>query len=112
MGDQEIINVLKLANNNEIQFLQEKVDYLRNHLWSLEIEVKNKEYNLSTLDNRTRQLTYRSIPLEDKSIRQVSSNMGLPRRNDFNKINDGYKIYDDSDTEVIYASGDWHNVIS
>jgi hypothetical protein len=111
MGEQEIVNVLKLANNNGIQFLQEKVDYLRNHLRNLEIEVKNKEYNLSTLDNRTRKITYRAIPLEDKSIRQESSNMGLPRRNDFNKINDGYKIYDDSDTEVIYASGDWHNLI-
>jgi len=111
MGDQEIINVLKLANNNEIQFLQEKVDYLRNHLWSLEIEVKNKEYNLTTLDNRRREITYRAIPLEDKSIRLVSSNMGLTRRDDFNKINNGYKINDDSDTEVIYASGSWHNII-
>jgi len=27
MEEQEIVNVLKLANNNEIQFLQEKVDY-------------------------------------------------------------------------------------
>jgi hypothetical protein len=42
MGEQEIVNVLKLANNNEIQFLQEKVDYLRNHLGNLEIQVKNK----------------------------------------------------------------------
>jgi hypothetical protein len=50
MWEQEIVNVLKLANNNEIQFLQEKVDYLRNHLRNLEIEVKNKEYNLSTVD--------------------------------------------------------------
>jgi hypothetical protein len=65
MGEQEIVNVLKLANNNGLQFLQEKVDYLRNHLRNLEIEVKNKEYNLSTLDNWTRQVTYRAIPLED-----------------------------------------------
>jgi hypothetical protein len=84
MGEQEIINVLKLANNNEIQFLQEKVHYLRNHLRNLEIEVKNKEYNLSTLDNTTRKISYRAIPLEDKSIMQVSSNMGLTRRDYFN----------------------------
>jgi hypothetical protein len=111
MGEQEIVNVLKLANNNGIQFLQERVDYLRNHLRNLEIQVKNKEYNLSTLDNRTRQITYRAIPLEDKSIRWESSNTGLTRRNDFNKINSGCKINYDSDIEVIYASGDWHNVI-
>jgi hypothetical protein len=78
----------------------ENVDYLRNHLRNLEIEVKNKECNLSTLDSRTREIACRAIPLEDKSIRQISSNRGLPRRNDFNKINNGYKIYDDSDTEV------------
>lgn len=72
MGEQEIINALKLANNNEVQFLQERVDYLRNQLMKLEIDVKNKEYNLSTLDNRTRQITYRATPLDDKSIRPVS----------------------------------------
>jgi hypothetical protein len=76
------------------------------------MEVKKKEYNLSILDNRTRELTYRAIPLEDKSISQISSNIGLTRRNDFNKINNGYMINDDSATEVIYASDDWHNVIS
>ena len=92
------------------QFLQERVDYLRNQLRNLEIEVKNKEYNLSTLDNWTRQVTYRALPLEDKSIRQVSLNMGLTREDDFNKINNGYKINNDSDTEVMYASGDWHNL--
>jgi hypothetical protein len=111
MGEQEIINVLKLANNNEIRFLQERVDYLRNHLRNLEIEVKNKEYILSTLNDRRREIAYTAIPLEDKSSTQLSSNMGLTRRNDFTKINNGYKIYDDSDTEVIYASGEWHNVI-
>jgi hypothetical protein len=111
MGEQEIVNVLKLANNNEIQFLQEKVDYLRNHLRNLEIEVKNKEYNLSTLDNRTRKITYRALPLEDKSIMQVSSKAGLTRRDDFNKINNGYMINDDSDTEVVYANSSWHNLI-
>ena len=106
MGEQEIVNVLKLVNSNEIQLLQERVDYLRNQLRILEIEVKNKEYNLSTLDNRTRQITYRAIPLGDKSIRHVSSYMGLTRRNDFTKISNGYKINHDSDTEVIYASGE------
>jgi hypothetical protein len=98
MGEREIINVLKLANNNEVQLLQERVDYLRNQLRNLEIEVKNQEYNLSALDNRTRQITYRAIPLEDKSIRLVSSNMRLTRRDDFNKIKNGYTINDDSDT--------------
>ena len=39
MREQEIINVLKLANNNELQYLQEKVDYLRNQLNMLELQI-------------------------------------------------------------------------
>ena len=30
MGEHEVINVLKLANNNELPYLQDKVEYLRN----------------------------------------------------------------------------------
>jgi hypothetical protein len=36
--------------------------------------------------------------------------MGLTRRDYFNKINNSYKISDESDTEVIYAAGSWHNI--
>src|SRR5207344_2313750 len=36
MGEQEIINVLKLANNNELPYLQEKVEYFRNRINNLE----------------------------------------------------------------------------
>ncbi|PWU79895.1 MAG: hypothetical protein DLM72_15020 [Candidatus Nitrosopolaris wilkensis] len=109
MGEEEIINVLKLANNNGIQLLQERVDYLRSHLTNLEIEHRNKEYNLSTLDSSTKELTYGtngvySIPIEDKSIRPVYSNTRLTRRNVFNN---NYQISDDSDTEVFYADGSW-----
>ena len=49
MGEQQIINVLKLANNNEIPYLQERVDYLRDQVRKLEIEYKNREYNLSRI---------------------------------------------------------------
>ncbi|MDP9288967.1 MAG: hypothetical protein M3P08_12320 [Thermoproteota archaeon] len=69
----------------------------------LENEIKKKEYNLSTLNNRTRQLTYRGDEIypmnstkeltyradkiyptlmDDKTIRPVSSNMRLVRSND------------------------------
>ena len=30
MAENEVINVLKLANNNELSYLRDKVDYLRN----------------------------------------------------------------------------------
>ncbi|MDQ6668818.1 MAG: hypothetical protein M3Y53_11430 [Thermoproteota archaeon] len=78
------------------------------------------------MDNRTGELTYREdgmYPMSslhsttaltysedglycnigDRSIRPLSSNMRLTRRYD-------YKISDDSDTEVIYATGSWHNL--
>ena len=38
MGEQEIINVLKLANNYELSFLQEKVEYLRTEIDNLELK--------------------------------------------------------------------------
>ena len=38
MGEQEIVNVLKLANNNEVSFLQEKVEYLRTEINNLELK--------------------------------------------------------------------------
>lgn len=38
MGENEVINVLKLANNNELRDLQEKVEYFRNQIRNLELE--------------------------------------------------------------------------
>jgi hypothetical protein len=44
MGEQEIINVLKLANNHQLEHLQWKVEYLRNEIDMLEIQ-KTKSTN-------------------------------------------------------------------
>jgi hypothetical protein len=38
MGKQEIISVLELANHNQLQYLQWKVEYLRNDIDMLEIQ--------------------------------------------------------------------------
>jgi hypothetical protein len=38
MGEQEIINVLKLANNHQLKHLQWKVEYLRNDIEMLEVQ--------------------------------------------------------------------------
>jgi hypothetical protein len=37
MSENEVINVLKLANNNELPYLQEKVEYLRHEINNLEL---------------------------------------------------------------------------
>ena len=51
MGEQEIINVLKLANNHQLQHLQWKVEYLRNDIDRLE-DQKTKCSNYILILNR------------------------------------------------------------
>ena len=89
----------------------------------LENEIKKKEYNLSTLNSRTRELTYRGNKIyqmnnrtnelayradkiypalmDDKSIRSGSSNTRLVRRNDT------YKSIDSLANESFDALADW-----
>ena len=38
MAENEVINVLSSANNNELSYLQDKVDYLRNEINNLKLE--------------------------------------------------------------------------
>ena len=100
----DIIDVLKIISTGQLPYLQKKVANLTYGIDWLENEIKKKEYNLSTLNNRTRQLTYRGDEIypmnnstkdltyradkiyptlmDDKTIRPVSSNMRLVRRND------------------------------
>jgi hypothetical protein len=116
MNKNDIIDVLTLINTGQLPYLQKKVANLTYGMNWLENEIKKKRYNLSILNNRTKELTYIEegvypISMEDKSIRRVSSNIGLTRGNDFNKNNASHNFSDDSYIEVFYASGDWHNVI-
>jgi prefoldin subunit 5 len=57
MGEQEIINVLKLANNNELPYLQEKVEYFRNRINNLELEKTECTNDVLTLNRRIDDLT-------------------------------------------------------
>ena len=119
----DIIDVLKLINTGQLPYLQKKVANLTYGIDWLENEIKKKEYNLSTLNSRTRELTYRGDEIypmnnstkeltyradkiyptlmDDKTIRPVSSNMRLVRRNDT------YKSIDSLANEIFDASADW-----
>ena len=55
----DIIDVLMLINTGQVPYLQKKVANLTSAASWLENEIKKKEYNLSTLNSRTRELTYR-----------------------------------------------------
>ena len=118
----DIIDVLMLINTGQVPYLQKKVANLTSAASWLENEIKKKEYNLSTLNNRTRELTYRGDEIypmnnstkeltyradkiyptltDDKSIRPVSSNMRLVRRNDT------YKSIDSLANEIFDAAAD------
>ena len=110
----DIIDVLMLINTGRLPYLQKKVANLTDVVNWLENEIKKKEYNLSTLNSGTRELAYRGNEIyqmnnsityradkiypglmDDKSIRPVSSNTRLVRRNDT------YKSIDSLANEVL-----------
>ncbi len=122
----DIIDVLMLINTGRLPYLQKKVANLTSGIEWLENEIKKKEYNLSVLDNRTKELKYREDSMypissvhstmaltyskdgiypniEDKSIRPVSTNMRLMRRNDFSS---NCNLIDSLATEVFDAWAD------
>ena len=66
----DIIDVLMLINTGRLPYLQKKVANLTSAASWLENEIKKKEYNLSILNNRTMQLTYRGdeiYPMNNKT---------------------------------------------
>jgi len=123
MNKNDIINVLTLINTGQLPYLQKKVANLTYGVSWLENEIKKKEYNLSTLNSGTRELTYRGDEIypmnnstkeqtyradkisptlmDDKPIRPLSSNISLVRRNDT------YKSIDSLANEILDASADW-----
>src|SRR5581483_1496685 len=52
MGQQQIINVLNLANHNQLERLQWKVEYLANEVNALKEEKANCEKHLTLLNMR------------------------------------------------------------
>ncbi|MGA8084955.1 MAG: hypothetical protein WB988_24135, partial [Candidatus Nitrosopolaris sp.] len=52
MGEQEIINVLELANNHQLQHLQWKVEYLRNDIEMLEAQKTRCSNHILILNRR------------------------------------------------------------
>ena len=118
----DIIDVLKIINTGQLPYLQKKVANLTDGVDWLENEIRKKEYNLSILDNRTGELSYRGDEIypmnnitraltyrtdniypsliEDNSIRRSPSNIRLVRRND------NYNSVDSLATEIFYASAD------
>ena len=50
MEEHEIINVLKLANSHQLEYLQRKVEYLRNDIEMLEVQKTKCSNHILTLN--------------------------------------------------------------
>ena len=89
MGENEVINVLKLANNNELRYLQDKVEYLRID----ELRETVSEYESSLSEKREK------IAILNQEQKRLDN---LVTNNNGNKNDDGIEIF--------YASGTWRNL--
>ena len=113
MGEQQIINVLDLANHNQLEYLQGKVEYLRNEINNLELQKAECTNHILTLNRRIDDL------IETGSIYESSLN---EKREEIAFLNQEQERLDklatnkdkvnknDEGIEIFYASGSWHNL--
>ena len=112
MGEQQIINVLDLANHNQLEYLQGKVEYLRNEINNLELKKTECANHVLTLNRRVDDLTeianmYESS-LKEKMEEIAFLNQQQKRLDNLVTSKNGNT--NDQDIEVFYASGNWHNL--
>ena len=84
MGEQEIINVLELANNHQLQHLQWKVEYLRNDIDRLEGGVESTNHLLNL--NRRLDEFQGTLSRYESSLPQAYMNQGLIRYDNTNNL--------------------------
>jgi prefoldin subunit 5 len=112
MGEQEIINVLKLANNNELPYLQENVEYFRNRINNLELEKTKCTNDVLTLNRRIDDLT-ETVNMYDSSLNEKREEIAFLNREQKrldNLYNNNYGNKNDEGIEIFYASGSWRNL--
>jgi prefoldin subunit 5 len=113
MGEQQIINVLDLANHNQLEYLQGKVEYLRNEINNLDLKKTECTNHVLTLNRRIDDLT-ETVNMYESSLNEKREeiallNKELKRLDNLVTNNNGNK--NDNDVEIIYAAGSWHNII-
>jgi hypothetical protein len=85
MGEQEIINVLELANNHQLEHLQWKVEYLRNDIDMLEIQKTKSANHLLNLNRRFDEFQG-TLSRYESSLPQAYMNQGLIRYDNTNNL--------------------------
>jgi regulator of replication initiation timing len=125
MTQEQLSDVLRLAKYHQLERLQWKIKFLVYEIYCLDMEIKKKKSILATLDDIIESLKDKldGIP-EVKSIGSYKEGFHLVRNErtiaytepGADKGNDNPKntYFNDSNTEVFYASGDWkeyHNCL-
>ena len=105
--------MLDLANHNQLEYLQGKVEYLRNEINNLELKKTECTNHVLTLNRRVDDLTeianmYESS-LKEKMEEIAFLNQQQKRLDNLVTSKNGNT--NDQDIEVFYASGNWHNLI-
>jgi prefoldin subunit 5 len=113
MDEQEIINVLKLANNSELPYFQEKVDYLRDQINILELEKTECTTDILTLNRRIDEFNETAnlceSYLNEKRVEVTRLNQELKGSDNLNT--NKYNINkNNEEIEIFYASGSWHSL--
>jgi len=109
MSENEVINVLKLANNNELPYLQDKVEYLSTKINNLELEKAKCTNDVLILTKRIDELretvnVYESS-LSEKREQVARLNQEERRLENLATNNNGNK--NEEDVEIFYATGSW-----
>jgi hypothetical protein len=78
MGEQQIIKVLELANHNQLQYLQDKVEYLSNEVKMLDEEKANCSKHLLLL-NKRRDEYMESMYTYESSLAQKREKMAMDK---------------------------------
>ena len=112
MGEQQIINVLDLANHNQLEYLQGKVEYLRNEINNLELEKTKCTNDVLTLNRRVDDLT-ETVSIYESSLNEKREEIAFLNQeqkslDNLFTNNNGNK--NDEGIEIFYASGNWHNL--
>jgi hypothetical protein len=113
MSENEVINVLKLANNNEFSYLQDKVDYLRNEISNLELKKAECTNHVLTLSKRIDELR-ETVNVYESSLnekREEVARLNQEQKRLDNLVTNNNGNMNDEGIEIFYASGSWHNLI-
>jgi chromosome segregation ATPase len=106
MGENEVINVLTLANNNELPYLQGKVEYLRNEMNNLELKKAEGTNHVLTLSKRIDELR-ETVKVYESSLsekREEIAFLNQEQKRLDNLVNNNNGDKNDNDVEIINAN--------